>query len=75
MTEKEILHDHDSLWGPSGGLLEYVGQRVETHVAEGNPRSYIVLLFKDHDHCTDDEIEPGVHFRVKQPINLDKYQP
>ena len=52
------------LFGDCGGALEYLGQRIEAVTANGQYRLQMVLLFTDHDQFTEDEIEPGVHYRV-----------
>lgn len=60
------------LWGRCGGELEYVGQRLEwTELPNGDKQREIVFLFTDHDMwgIGEPELEPGVHYRLRMPMN------
>ena len=65
MAEVDSIRVIDGkLFGDCGGALEYLGQRIEAVTANGQYRLQMVLLFTDHDQSKEDEIEPGVHYRV-----------
>jgi len=67
---EEVSLSEGKLWGRAGGLLEYVGQRMEVRRdSDGTWYPVIVLMFTDHDSWgTRPEIEPGVHYRLELPI-------
>ena len=62
--DDSIRYANGKLFGNCGGVLEYVGQRVEAGTINGQYRLQMILLFTDHDQLKEDEIEPGVHYRV-----------
>lgn len=52
MRPSLVTCDNGSLWGKSGGQLEYVSQRVEWRPDDS--RMVMVIRFTDHDHAMDD---------------------
>ena len=67
--EGVFLHD-GKLWGRHGGLLEFVGVRLEWRQRkDGDWYPAAVLLFTDHD-CVGFEkpLERGVHYRMELPV-------
>lgn len=65
-----LEYDRQTLYGPCGGRVEYVGQRIEWDTSTIPIRPIMVLLFTDHDMQAVDkpELEDGVHYRLEFPL-------
>lgn len=70
-----ITAANQSLWGQSGGQLEYVGQEIFHRQREdGKWEAMIRLKFTDHDFNWDPSeecfkmLEPGVHYYIEVPL-------
>ena len=61
-----IICDHNTLWGMSGGQLEFVSQRTETK----DGKKVCIIRFTDHDvHWGDhEELIEGKYYELEFPF-------
>lgn len=59
-----------SLWGNSGGQLEYVSQRIETRQRDGQVYQVMILRFTDHDvwAMPAEGLIEGKYYEIEVPL-------
>ncbi len=66
ISRDDIVFHDGTLWGISGGQLEYVSQRVETKYKGTKWETRMVITFKDHDVA--DTGDTNI-YKISFPIN------